>query len=338
MLGKGIGMDDKAQIAALRVALNAFKLPQLLMTSQEIGLLDRLSQQPSSARELAEAVGGRQEHVRRLANALVAHNVLRLEDDKYTIADEWSVLRSDSPASVAGYLRYMGLVKDRWALLGKALVDDSVSLESLALLDGANKQATETFIGAMDAIAKPSAAKFATDWDFDNHRIIDVGGGSGIYSIAIASANKNVTGIVFDLPGVVGIARRNISSAGLDGSLTTFSGDYNEGLPDGGFDDALLFSMVHRQDEEQNRRLLQRTFDALNPGGRLFLIGFFTNEQGTGPIFSAHFALEMTVMIPGGRVYSGVEIERLIQAAGFTAIERIDSMSGPGTLYTAIRP
>lgn len=331
-------MEIKDQLAAVRAALNSYKFSQLLITAQETGLFDKLSQHPSSASQLAEAIAGRSEHVRRLANALVAHNVLKLEDDVYAIADDWSVLRSDSPASLAGYVQYMSLLKDRWAHLGKALVDDTVSDESLALISGSDKQATEAFIAAMDAISKPFAMQFASEWEFDNHRIIDIGGGSGIYSIAVASRNKGVTGVVFDLPGIVEIAQNNIASAGLNEKLTTASGDYNESIPGDGFDDAFLFSMIHRQDEAQNMSLLRKTFDALKPGGRLFIIGFFTNDQGTGPLFSAHFGVEMTVMIPGGRVYSNTEIEKLIETAGFTAMERIDTIPGPATLYTAIRP
>ncbi|MDH3316088.1 MAG: methyltransferase [Gammaproteobacteria bacterium] len=321
-------MDIYDQIAAVRKAINSYQFPQLLITAQETGILEKLSQQPSSASELAEAVGGLEEPIRRLANALVAHSVLNLEDNRYTIADDWSILRSNSPASMIGYIQHMSLLKDRWAQLGKALRDEDFSRESVALIDGSNRQTTETFIAAMDEVAKPIATKLASDWEFDNHRIMDIGGGSGIYSIVVASTNKNVTGI----------AQKNIKAAGLNQSLATASGDYNEGLPDEGFDDAFLFAMVHRQDEAQNRSLLQRTFKALNRGGRLFLIGFFTNEHGTGPVFSAHFAVEMTVMVPGGRVYSHTEIEKLIEHAGFTAMERIDTIPGPATLYTAIRP
>jgi len=331
-------MELYDQIAGVRKAINSYQFPQLLITAQEIGILEILSQNPSSASELAEAVGGLDEHVRRLANALVAHSVLRLEDGVYSIADDWSVLRSDSPASMVGYIQHMGLLKDRWAQLGKALRDENFRRDSLALITGSNKKTTESFIAAMDEVAKPIATTLATDWEFDNHRIIDIGGGSGIYPIVVSSINKNVTGVVFDLPGIVEIAQKNIDSAGLTEKLTTAGGDYNEGLPGDGFDDAFLFAMVHRQDQAQNRALLQRTFKALNRRGRLFLIGFFTNEQGTGPVFSAHFAVEMTVMIPGGRVYSHTEIETLIETAGFTAMERIDAIPGPATLYTAIRP
>ena len=59
-------------------------------------------------------------------------------------------------------------------------------------------------------------------------RVIDIGGGHGLYAIAIASENPNITVIVQDLPGVTFLAEETIKEYGMGKQVQTLPGSYLE--------------------------------------------------------------------------------------------------------------
>ena len=57
-------------------------------------------------------------------------------------------------------------------------------------------------------------------------RVIDIGGGHGLYAIAMASENPNLTAIVQDLPGVTSLAEETIKEYGMEDQVKTLPGSY----------------------------------------------------------------------------------------------------------------
>lgn len=323
----------------LKPVVYGIKLAQLLITAEEIQLFDRLSSGPAPAQRLASDLHLEEVYLRRVLNALVASSILLLSDDStYSISGDWSTLIPGGQFSQNGYLRYAHVVKQCWGDLTSALRDEDVRKRNASLITGGNDVATRAFIDAMDANARSGARQIASEWDFSNHRILDVGGGSGIYLIEVTSVSEHVRGVVFDLPSVTSIAEERIAQAGLNENIVAISGDYNDTLPEGVFDDIVLFAVVHQQGPNKNKKLLRRIYEQLENGGRLFVTSFFTNEHGTAPPFAAYFAVEMTVMIPGGQVYTNAEMESMLKDAGFVEVKKIENILSPATLYIAKKP
>ena len=154
--------------------------------------------------------------------------------------------------------------------------------------------------------------------------MLDVGGGSGAYSIAFAQANTALHAEIFDLAPVLEIAREHIDAAGLADRVATRTGDLREEEFGEGFDLVLLSAICHMLGPEANRDLFRRCRRALAPGGRLVIRDFVLDPDKTSPAPAALFAINMLVATREGATYTLEEYRDWLTGAGFTSVERPD--------------
>jgi predicted O-methyltransferase YrrM len=167
--------------------------------------------------------------------------------------------------------------------------------------------------------------------------MIDVGGGSGVYTIAVLRAAPQMRATIFDRPIVTDIARRKLAQEDLTDRVALVSGDfYVDALP-GGHDLALLSAIIHQNDAEQNVALYRKIFDALLPGGAIVVRDFVMSEDHTVPADGTVFAINMLVNTPGGSTYSFEEISEDLEAAGFVDAKLLHR-GAMDSLVTARRP
>jgi cyclopropane fatty-acyl-phospholipid synthase-like methyltransferase len=161
--------------------------------------------------------------------------------------------------------------------------------------------------------------------------MLDVGGGSGAYSIAFAQANPALEAEVFDLPTVVPIAERHVDEAGLRARIRTRTGDLRTEAFGGGYDLVLVSAICHMLGPEENRDLFARIRKALVPGGRVVVQDFIVDDSGTAPTQAALFAVNMLVGTEAGGTYSEAEYTAWLQGAGFPTV-RLVTLAGPSDL------
>ena len=97
-------------------------------------------------------------------------------------------------------------------------------------------------------------------------RVLDVGGGSGAYSIAFAQANPTLRAEVFDLATVTPIAEKHIADAGLSERVRARAGRPAKGRARGGLRSGAPSAICHMLSPDENQDLLRRAFAALSPG------------------------------------------------------------------------
>jgi predicted O-methyltransferase YrrM len=188
---------------------------------------------------------------------------------------------------------------------------------------------TESFIAAMHWRAQNDAASFARLARAEHvHRLLDIGGGSGAYSIALAQAYPQLHAEVFDLEPVTRIAQRYIRAAGLEGRITTRTGDLTKDELGSGYDLVLLSAICHMLDEQGNLSLFHRCFRALAPGGRLLIRDFILDPGRTSPPQAAIFAVHMLVNTHGGSTYTLEQHDSWLRQAGFSAVR----LEAPGVI------
>lgn len=161
-------------------------------------------------------------------------------------------------------------------------------------------------------------------------RVLDVGGGDGVNSIALATVNPSVAFTVFDLPGAAAIARDRIRANGFDGRIAAVDGDmFTEPLP-GGHDCVLFANQLVIWSPEQNRRLLRKAHDALPDGGRVLIFSAMSDDTGDGPLYAAldnvYFA---TLPTESSVIYNWAQYEEWLTDAGFSDVVRL-----PGKTWT----
>jgi (2Fe-2S) ferredoxin/SAM-dependent methyltransferase len=197
---------------------------------------------------------------------------------------------------------------------------------------------TEDFIAAMHCNASERAPLVVRTVGTGNvRRMLDVGGGSGAYSIAFAQANSTLRADILDLDAVAPIARRHIQQAGVSGRVEVRTGDLHSSPLGEGYDLAFISAICHMLSPEENLDLLRRCLKALHPGGRVVIQDFILEPDKTSPRFAALFALNMLVGTRGGSSYSEPEYSSWLGAAGFREIRRV-RLPGVTGLMIGVRP
>lgn len=103
--------------------------------------------------------------------------------------------------------------------------------------------------------------------------MLDIGGGSAIYSIEAVKSNPDfLKGIVLELPAIKPITEEYISNAGLEASISVQSGDFFSAEPFPSNVDYVLFSnILHDWSDATNMKLIKKAFDCLSPGGKIVI-------------------------------------------------------------------
>jgi cyclopropane fatty-acyl-phospholipid synthase-like methyltransferase len=186
-----------------------------------------------------------------------------------------------------------------------------------------------SFITAMHDRAKKQAPRQLAEVDLSGIKsVLDVGGGSGAYSMTFVARKPEIEATVFDLPNVVPITQKFIEKEGFSGKIKTFTGDYTKDDLPSGFDLVFLSAIIHSNSLETNRDLIKKCFKALNTKGSIVIQDWIMNNNRTQPVSGAIFAINMLVGTPEGDCFTETEVSDLLNTAGFKNISRTEFDSG----------
>ena len=180
-------------------------------------------------------------------------------------------------------------------------------------------QATQ-IAAAMHAHSLPAAIGAARNYDFTGiTRILDVGGGSGCFMIAMAQAHRALAATVMELPAMCEVALQYIADGGVQAQVDTAAVDmFREPWPHGC--DAVFFSNIwHDWNFRTCRWLAERAYEVLPRGGRIMLHEMLLDDRGDGPATAAAFSMLM-LLATQGQQFTFAEIKGLLEQAGFADV------------------
>lgn len=161
--------------------------------------------------------------------------------------------------------------------------------------------------------------------------LLDVGGGTGIYSFALLQKNPGLRAIVLDRPEVLRIAEEFAVEHGVADRVELRPGDMFADEFPAGVDAVLLSNILHDWDVPECRQLVQRCAAALTPGGRLLIHDVFLNDALDGPLPIALYSASL-FSLTEGRAYSAAEYRTWLSQAGLTAGEITPTLVHCGVL------
>jgi len=298
--------------------VSGFRSARVILSAVELGVFEMLENHPETAEDLAAKGGFDCRATEILLDALTSQGLLQKAAKSYSLSPAYRAqLSSNSPQSVLAMLWHSAHLWRTWSTLS------TVVRQGVPQPDpDPHPDSTEHFIGAMRVAARSHAPEIASGMDLSGVRaLLDLGGGPGTYAIEFARAWPALRAVVFDLPDVVKIAKRNIHTAGMDDRIETMAGSYLDDTIGGPYDLVWMSSIVHMHTAEENSALVRKVANALSPAGRLIIRDFLLNDEGTGPASAALFAVNMLVNTRGGRSYKGSQIREWMSDAGLTDVQ-----------------
>ncbi len=315
--------------------IRGFQVSRIILSAVELDIFTAVGQGANAA-DIAGKIDIDPRAAETFLNALVALNLLEKKDGLYSNTPlSARYLMDGSPDDSRAALMHSVHLWDRWSTMTECVrKGTSVTYKERS---GGPKEQTESFIAAMHKNATLRASQVARAVGVEGiKKVLDVGGGSGAYSITFARANPQLRAEVFDLPDVIPIAQRHIDEAGVPDRVTTKIGDFRKDELGHDFDMIFISAICHMNSPQENIDLLQKAFGALASGGRVVVQDFILGPDKTSPVSAALFALNMLVGTRGGSSYSEPEYTEWLKTAGFKDITSI-RLPGPADLMVARR-
>jgi hypothetical protein len=312
-----------------------FWLSRPILAAAELGFFAALAEKPGSTESLAKRMETDLRATAVLLDALAAVGLLGKENGTYSVPEDLlPALSEDSEQTVLPMLRHQSHIFRRWA----ELPDVVRTGKSAGRQEERSPQEIKAFIGAMDVIGRRRAADTVASIDTGGRkRLLDVGGASGTYTTAFLRRNSDMRGTIFDLPPVIDLARERLSGEGLLDRVELVPGDFYEDPLPGGHDLVFLSAIIHQNSREQNRDLYRKSYEALEPGGKIVVRDHVMDESRTRPVGGALFAINMLVATPGGGTYTFDEIREDLESAGFENVRLIEEDERMNGLVEATR-
>jgi ubiquinone/menaquinone biosynthesis C-methylase UbiE len=169
-------------------------------------------------------------------------------------------------------------------------------------------------------------------------KILDVGGNTGKFSIFCAQNNPSVHMTILDLPGQVKEAKENIHKAELDNRISTHALnllDNSKPFPTG-YDAIWMSQFLDCFSQEEILGLLQRSYNALDSDGSLFILETYWDKQEfDASTYSLHATTLYFTAIANGnsQMYHSNDMEKLITKAGLYIDEVIENIGVSHTLF-----
>lgn len=308
--------------------LSMHHLPAMAV-ADELGVFETMEKGPATPAETARILGLNGRATKVLFSMLAALRLLTFRDERYELADVTrTYLLPRSPNYWGPLLRALGIVPQRHMALIRALraAEDRGTmmpglLPAQAWESGQmDQEQAESVSRVMHCHSLPASVGAARHGNFDGvTRLLDVGGGSGCFSIAIAQHFPQIRCSVLELPAVCEVARRYIEEGGVADRVDTIRADmFGDSWP-GGYDGILFSNVFHDWNAQTNLTLARRAYSALQCGGRIFLHEMLLAEDGSGPISTASFSVLMLISTHGVQ-YSQKELGEILTNAGFVDI------------------
>ncbi len=293
----------------------------ILFAAVDYGIFDLLIQ-PKTADHVSEEIKTDPYLTEKFLNALVALNLIHKIENQYLntkLAETFLVRKSPFYQGTLFEMKKRGLTD--WQRISNALKNGSIKTgtENKSIID-------RTLIVGHAEIAITGAMERAVDVvsslpEFKGaKKLLDLGGGHGLYSIALHQLKPDLEVVLFDLPHVTEIAKEYLEQYGTQDKIKIIAGDFTEDDIGNGYDVIFVSDVTITG-------ILKKVYDALNENGVLIYRRWTINDDKTSPLTSVLFDFMLATRRSEHRVYTLGEYIRLLEATGFSITQILDISS-----------
>jgi len=315
-------MTDQTRLSTTRlqkIAL-AYWESAALMAAVELEIFTAIAHGYDTIEQAAKAVGINARNAERLLTALAAMTLLTRDGERFANAPDVQRFLVKDGERYAG--PWMLFTKPRWPAFGELSTRLRAKTENrLGAYENFSVDDARRYHAATYSIGMGAARLFSRSVDLAGRKLLlDLGGGSGAYSITATKAWPGLKAIVFDLPPVAVVAREYIEANGAADRVSAVAGDFTRDAFPGGVDVVVMASNLPQYEPALIKLVVGKAFAALVPGGEMHLIGETLDDDRSGPLSAALWGLNEAVQGSTGMAHTESEVKGYLEGAGFVDV------------------
>lgn len=306
-----------------------FVYTQTVLVCLDLGILDLLVDRAATPAEMGRALGVREDRMKGLLDAAESiHLVRRLGGQRYVLGRYGAPLVDNEELRSVfrhGRILYKDLVDPMAILKGGGLPTrlsrywPYAESDAPEQLSGDDVEPYSRFMAA----SQPLIAEEVLSHDpfAGVTRVLDVGGGEGVFLEAVGRAYPELSMDLLDLPAVAARARSRFAGLGWQARARAHGGDFLRDPLPGRPDAVSLVRVVHDLDDDDARTLLARVRVHLPEGGRLVIAEPMSGMRGAKRVGAAYFFWYLSAL-GHGRPRTPEELTALLLEAGFSRVSK----------------
>lgn len=315
-----------------------------LYAALKSGLINSLIQYPSKEQVLANALGISRNQLQRILHDLKSYGVVKTNSKR-----EWKLTEVGrcylDPRSSHNWGGIVTMMSEAPAL-PSALYDaickeqrEKNSSTDQMMEHVLSPQLARIFAQHMHSQGSAAAVALAQHPSIRKaHRLLDVAGGGGTYSLAISKENPQMQLAILEIAPMDAIAKEWIRLERAERSIEVLTGNmFSQSWPSWSPDTIFFSHVFHDWGPEKIRFLLKQAYEALPNGGQVVVHEVLLG----GPPLVREIAHAFSVTLyrwTHGRQYEASELWSLMESVGFTVKQRRPSpIHGPSSLLCAIK-
>jgi predicted nicotinamide N-methyase len=333
-------MTDRPRLSTTRLQkiAMAYWESAALMAAVELEIFTAIAHGHDTIEQAAKSMGISERNAERLLTVLTAMTLLTREGERFTNApDVQRFLVKDSERYAGPWMLF---TKPRWPAFGelstrlRAKTENRLGAYENFSIDDARRYHAATY-----SIGMGAARLFSRSVDLAGRKLLlDLGGGSGAYSITATKAWPGLKAIVFDLPPVAVVAREYIEANGAAERVSAVAGDFTRDDFPGSVDVVVMASNLPQYEPALIKLVVAKAFASLVPGGEMHLIGETLDDDRNGPLSAALWGLNEAVQHSTGRAHTESEVKGYLEAAGFAQVAAHPFVPGVLSRVTGRKP
>jgi SAM-dependent methyltransferase len=322
---------ERPNSTRLQRMARAYAESAVLYAALDLDLFTHVARGAATAAALAAALGITALNAERLVTACLAMGLLTEAGGRLANApDAARFLVRDAPDFAGPWMNFTRPQVPEWFRLAEHL-RSTAPPRTLGNYDRLTVAQARAYHEATFSIGMGAGRRFARHVNLaGRRRLLDLGGGSGAYSIAATRAYPGLRAVVFDLPPVVVVTRETVAAQDAGGSVEAMAGDFTRDAFPTDCDVVVMASNLPLYDETAIAAVVRRVHQALLPGGELHLVGEMLDDDRRGPLDAALWGIAEAIEGSGGKAHTVGQVRDYFSAAGFLDVAEHPFV--PGTL------
>ncbi|HAI68291.1 MAG TPA: hypothetical protein DCM38_02515 [Gammaproteobacteria bacterium] len=314
----------------------------VIRAAVKLNLFQLLEKQALSTPEISQQIkASNPRFIHAFLEACTILGLLEKEGDKFTnsaISNEFLV--PHQPKYLGDYVCHITNYWHTWGKLDTLLLEGRTELPFENGFTDAPTYWTDYMKAQHNRAMMGQGAKLVENVDLNGkQKLLDLGGGTGSYSIALCVANPQLKADVVDQKEPLEIAREIVDEHDLADRITLVEGDCHTIELDNDYDVVLISGLIVLLSEEEIRQVFLRAYNTLLPGGLVIVQDFMRLDHSPARQF-LDTMMDLYLLVgftPNAGDRSGDDVASWLQGTGFVNVKQIP-LPTQLALITASKP